>query len=127
MLARFGRIALVAAAFTLIACVVISIQFLMDGLPFDQRFIWSCAFFSCALTALALGYGLGDEMRRAFQAGGIRQGWLWIALIAVCAGLFWSLSVGIDQIAGMSVGPFPPMLLILGVPLGAMGLRRGKS
>jgi len=126
MLARFGRIALIAAVFAFIACAVISIQFLMDGLPFDQRFIWACAFFSCGLTALALGYGLGDEMRRSFQAGGIRQGWIWIALTALCIGLFWSLSVRIDQIAGMSVGPFPPMLLVLGAPLGAMGLRRGN-
>ncbi|RYY92034.1 MAG: hypothetical protein EON61_26925 [Alphaproteobacteria bacterium] len=125
MLARFGRIALIAAVFALIACAVISIQFMMDGLPFDQRFIWACAFFSCALSALAAGYGLGDEMRRGFQTGGIKLGWIWIAIVALCVGLFWSLSIGIDQIAGMSIGPFPPMLLVLGVPLGAMGLRRG--
>lgn len=126
MVARWGRIALIALVFSLVACAVISIQFMMDGLQFDQRFIWACAFFSCALTALAVGYGLGDETRRSFQAGGIRQGWIWLALIAVCLGLFWSISVSIDQIAGMSVGAFPPMLLALGVPLGAMGLRRGK-
>jgi len=125
MLARFGRIAIVAVVFALIACAVISVQFVMDGLAFDQRFVWACAFFSCGLTALAVGYGLGEETRRGFQTGGVRQGWIWIAIIALCAALFWTLSVGIDGIAGMSVGPFPPMLLVLGAPLGAMGLRRG--
>lgn len=125
MLARFGRIAIVAAVFALIACAVISVQFMMDGLPFDQRFIWACAFFSCGLTALAVGYGLGEETRRGFQTGGMKQGWIWVAIIALCIGLFWTLSVSIDGIAGMSVGPFPPMLLVLGAPLGAMGLRRG--
>ncbi|RYG36194.1 MAG: hypothetical protein EON93_05465, partial [Burkholderiales bacterium] len=102
MLARFGRIALVAMVFALIACAIISIQFMMDGLAFDHRFIWACAFFSCGLTALALGYGLGDETRRGFQTGGLKHGWMWIAIIAICVGLFWSLSVSIDQIAGMS-------------------------
>ena len=125
MLARFGRIALIAAVFALIACAVISIQFMMDGLAFDLRFIWACAFFSSGLVALALGYGFGEEARRAFQAGNIRQGWIWVAIIALCVALFWTLSVGIDGIAGMSIGPFPPMLLVLGAPLGAMGLRRG--
>ncbi|MDP3495794.1 MAG: hypothetical protein Q8R82_22015 [Hyphomonadaceae bacterium] len=127
MLARFGRIALVALVFALVASVVITVQFMMDGLPFDVRFVWACAFFSCALVAIAIGYGLGDELRRAWAAGGIGQAWLWLAIIAISVGLFWSLSVWIDALVGMSVGPFPPMLLVLGVPLGAIGFRRDRK
>lgn len=127
MLARFGRIALVAVVFALIASAVITVQFLIDGLPLDVRFAWACAFFSCALVAIAIGYGLGDELRRAWGSGGFRQAWIWLAIIAICAGLFWSLSVWLDALAGMSVGPFPPMLLVLGVPLGAIGFRRNRK
>lgn len=127
MLTRWSRIAIVAVVFASIACAVITVQFLMDGLAFDLRFLWACAFFSCGLAALAIGYGLGEETRRAFQASGAKQGLIWIAITALCVGLFWSLSVGIDGIAGMSIGPFPPMLLVLGAPLGAMGLRRGRD
>ncbi len=127
MLARWGRIAIIAVVFALIACAVVSVQFMMEGQAFDHRFIWACAFFSCGLVALAVGYGLGEETRRGFQAGGIRQGSIWLAITALCVGLFWSLSVRIDGIAGMSIGPFPPLLLVLGFPLGAMGLRRGSQ
>ena len=35
-LARFGRIALVAVVFALIASAVITVQFLIDGLPLDE-------------------------------------------------------------------------------------------
>ncbi|HOZ27693.1 MAG TPA: hypothetical protein PK080_10050 [Hyphomonadaceae bacterium] len=127
MLARLGRIALVAVVFALIASAVITAQFLLDGLPLDASFLWACAFFSCALVAIAVGYGLGDELRRAWAAGGIGRAWPWLTIIAICAGLFWSLSVWIDASAGMSVGPFPPMLLVLGVPLGAIGFRRNRK
>lgn len=127
MLARFGRIALVAVVFALIASAVITVQFLIDGLPLDIRFAWACAFFSCALVAIAVGFGLGDELRRAWGTGGFAQAWIWLAIIAICTGLFWSLSAWIDALAGMSVGPFPPMLLVLGVPLGAIGFRRNRK
>jgi hypothetical protein len=124
MLARFGRIAIIAVIFAAIASGIITVQFMMDGLPFDARFVWACLFFSACVVALSVGYGLGDELRRAWIAGGFAHAWPWLAIIAISAGLFWSLSTAVDSMAGMSVGPFPPMLLVLGVPTGAIGLRR---
>ena len=67
-----------AVVFALIASAVITAQFLLDGLPLDASFLWACAFFSCALVAIAVGYGLGDELRRAWAAGGIGRAWPWL-------------------------------------------------
>lgn len=124
MLARFGGIAIVAAVFSVIACAIIGIQFMMDGRPFDSRFLGSCAFFAICIVALAAGYGLGDEFRRAFQRGGFRLAWPWLPIVAISAGLFWSLGARIDAMAGMSVSPFPPILLVLGALAGGFGFRR---
>ena len=125
MLARFGRIAIVAIVFAVIASGIIAIQFMMDGRPFDTRFLGSCAFFAICIVALAAGYGLGDEFRRAFQHGGFRPAWPWLPIVVISAGLFWSLGARIDAMAGMSVSPFPPMLLVLGAATGgAIGFRR---
>ncbi len=128
MLARFGRIAIVAIVFAVIASGIVAIQFMMDGRPFDTRFFGVCAFFSTSVVALAAGYGLGDEFRHTISRGGIGTGWPWLAIIAICAGLFWSLSTRIDAAAGMSIAPFPPMLLVAGGAAGVLGLRRrGKT
>ena len=124
MLARFGRIAMVAAVFSLIASGIVAIQYTMDGRPFDTRYFGACIFFAASIFALAAGYGLGDELRRAFQRGGLRIAWPWLGIIVIMAGLFWSFSSRIDAIAGMNVGPIPPLLLILGAPAGAIRLRR---
>ena len=127
MLARFGRIALVAIVFAVVASGIVAIQFMIDGRPFDARFFGACAFFSTCVIALAVGYGLGNELRRAIPRGGIGKGWPWLAIIVICAGLFWSLSTRIDAAAGMSIAPFPPMLLIAGGAAGVVGLRRSGT
>lgn len=124
MLARFGRIAMVAAVFSLIASGIVAIQYVMDGRPFDTRFFGACIFFAASIFALAAGYGLGDELRCALQRGGLRVAWPWLGIIAIMAGLFWSFSSRIDAVAGMNVGPIPPLLLILGAPAGAIRFRR---
>ena len=127
MLARFGRIAIVAIVFAVFASGIVAIQFMMDGRPFDARFFGACAFFSTCVVALAVGYGLGDEFRHALERGGFGKAWPWLAIIVICAGLFWSLSARIDAAAGMSIAPFPPMLLVAGGAAGAIGLRRKRK
>ena len=97
---------MVAAVFSLIASGIVAVQYVMDGRPFDSRFLGSCAFFTMCIVALAAGYGLGDEFRRTFQRGGLRIAWPWLPIVVISAGLFWSLGARIDAMAGTVDGAF---------------------
>ena len=111
MLARFGRIAMVAAVFSLIASGIVAIQYVMDGRPFDTRFFGACIFFAASIFALAAGYGLGDELRCALQRGGLRVAWPWLGIIAIMAGLFWDgpmKSAASTRWAAVSLIRLPP-------------------
>lgn len=124
----FRQLGLVALVFVLVVGGFLALQTMWDKRPLDLAFLLGWAFWALAIVGLVAGYGLGNQLGRAFTH---RQRWRhaapWIVIIGLATALSWTVGANLEALAGRAENPIAPIALLFGVVCGVIEYRnRGR-